>query len=209
MKFFNPENSFFSFIGSIGNFIMLNLLFVLCSLPIVTIGASYTALYYTMFKITEDTTQQLTKDFFHAFKENFKQSTIVHFILVVIGVFLAFDLAGTLQLFSKSNMMKIFFCIFFCFALLYLFVATYMYPILAKFENSTKNTFKNAALLAIANLPITFVMTLINTVPLILFFILPQLFMSILPFYLFVGFSLTAFFNCKLIRKVFDKVTTA
>lgn len=205
---FNPENSFFSFIGSIGNFIMLNILFVFCSIPLVTIGASYTALYYTMFKITEDNTLQIAKDFFRSFKENLKQSTIVHIILSVVGAFLLFDLAATLQLFSQSNLMKILFCIFFCFALIYYFVATYIYPILAKFSNTTKNTFKNAALLSIANLPVTILMTLVNTIPLILFFILPQLFMAIMPFYLFIGFSLTSFINCKFLTKIFNKLST-
>lgn len=206
---FNPENSFFSFIGSIGNFIMLNLLFVLCSIPLVTIGASYTALYYTMFKITEDDTLQITKDFFHSFKENLKQSTIIHIILTVIGAFILFDLAATLQLFSQSAVMKALFCVFFCLTLVYLFIATYTYPILAKFSNSTKNTFKNAGLLSIANLPVTALMAFINAIPLILFFVLPQLFMAIMPFYLFIGFSLTAFINCKFLRKIFSKVTTA
>ncbi|MBQ8518762.1 MAG: YesL family protein [Agathobacter sp.] len=206
---FNPENSFFSFIGTIGNFIMLNLLFVFCSIPLVTIGASYTALYYTMFKITEDDTLQITKDFFHSFKENLKQSTIVHLILSVVGAFLIFDLAGVLQLFSQSIAMKVLFCLFFCLALIYCFITTYVYPILAKFSNNTKNTFKNAALLSIANLPITVVMTTINIIPLILFFVLPQLFMSIIPFYLFIGFSLTAFINCKLMSKIFKKLPTA
>lgn len=207
--FFNPENSFFSFIGAIGNFIMLNLLFVLCCIPLVTIGASYTALYYTMFKITEDNTLQIAKDFFHSFKENLKQSTIIHIILTVIGAFLIFDLAGVLQLFSQNHIMKVLFCVFFCLALIYLFITTYIYPILAKFSNSTKNTFKNACLLSVANLPVTVLMTFINVIPLILFFVLPQLFMSILPFYLFIGFSLTAFINCKFLEKIFSRLTTA
>ncbi|MGN1184899.1 MAG: DUF624 domain-containing protein, partial [Oliverpabstia sp.] len=72
---FNPDNKFFTFMGKVADLMILNLLCIVCCLPIVTAGASITALYYVTLKIARNEETYIARGFFHSFKENFKQAT--------------------------------------------------------------------------------------------------------------------------------------
>ena len=89
---FNPDNKFFAFMGKVADLMILNLLCIVCCLPIVTAGASITALYYVTLKIARNEETYIARGFFHSFKENFKQATIIHLIMIVLGALLIFDL---------------------------------------------------------------------------------------------------------------------
>ena len=69
----------------------LNLLWFICCIPIVTAGASTTALYYVTLKMVKDEESGLTRAFFHSFKENFRQGTIIWLILLAAGIVLGID----------------------------------------------------------------------------------------------------------------------
>ena len=81
---FSSESPLFSKLNTLADLVLLNLLTILCSLPVVTAGASITALYYTMYKLRNQEAK-LYRAFFKAFKENFKQATIIWLVLLVIG----------------------------------------------------------------------------------------------------------------------------
>ena len=85
---FNYDNPVWRFIGKLGDLIILNILWMITSIPIVTIGASITALYYVTLKLVRDEDGYTIKSFFKSFKENFKQSTIIWLIMLVIGLLL-------------------------------------------------------------------------------------------------------------------------
>ena len=88
MRFFSYESKFSQLLLKLCYACYLNLLWFVCSLPIVTIGASTTALYYTCLKIVRDEDSHVGATFFRAFRENFKQSTVLWLILLGIGLFL-------------------------------------------------------------------------------------------------------------------------
>ena len=86
--FFNYDNPVWRFIGKFGDLIILNILWLVCSIPVITIGASTTAVYYVTLKLARDDDGYTIRSFFKSFKENFKQSTVIWLILLAVGVIL-------------------------------------------------------------------------------------------------------------------------
>ena len=89
---FNYDNPVWRFMGKFCDILLLNILWTLCSVPIVTIGASTTAVYYVTLKLVRDEEGPTVRSFFRSFKENFKQATVIWLILLVAGLLIGFDL---------------------------------------------------------------------------------------------------------------------
>lgn len=130
----------------------LNILWFICSIPIFTIGASTTALYYTCLKIVRNEEGNVTKTFFKSFKENFRQATVIWLILFAIGSFLAFDFYVLYNLRLNTAMpMATFWTILLAILIgaiiIYLIVLFMIFPLQASVINTTPNMFKNAFLI--------------------------------------------------------------
>ena len=91
MNFNWIDNPIMRGMGRLADFIILNLLWVVCSIPIITIGASTTALYTVMMKLVKNEEGYIAKGFLKAFKENFKQSTIMWIIFLLISIVFVVD----------------------------------------------------------------------------------------------------------------------
>ena len=153
--FFNYDNPVWRFVGRIWDLFILTLLWVVCSIPIVTFGASTTAMYYCTLKIAKDRDSGgMFTMFFHSFKDNIGQSTIIWIIMAFIGGILFFDI----RFFSfyspiHNTVFRIIIFTVTCFLiLLRLFIFLYIFPIQAKFINSIKQTFKLALFMSIKHL---------------------------------------------------------
>ena len=107
-------------------------------------------------------------------------------------------------------MSQVLYILFIAFGIIYLMVFLYIYPVLAKFYNSIKNTFRNAFLMSIRHLPYTLLMAVITLIPFAVFFV-PNvraqslLFMVLILF----GISLEAFINGHFLVKIFDNYIPA
>ena len=88
---FSYDSGFFRALDKLGSLFILNLLTLVCSIPLFTIGASFTALYYVTMKMVRDEETYVAKDFFRSFRQNFRQGTLIWIILSVIGAVLVFD----------------------------------------------------------------------------------------------------------------------
>lgn len=201
---FNPDNKFFTFMGKVADLMILNLLCIVCCLPIVTIGASITALYYVTLKMARNEETYIVKSFFHSFKENLKQATIIHLIMVVVGLLLLFDLYFTRMLRSQSNAYKAASYVFMVGLVIYAMVLTYIYPVLSKFYNSIRHTFQNALLMSIRHIPYTIMMVAVTVAPIGLAFLIESFSAYISLFYILLGFSVVAFAKSFLFVKIFD-----
>ena len=82
-RFFNMDNKFFVFMGRVADLLLLNFLCILCCIPVVTAGASITALYYVTLKMARDEESYIARSFFRSFKQNFKQATIINIIMLL------------------------------------------------------------------------------------------------------------------------------
>lgn len=201
--FFNMDNKFFVFMGRVADLIILNLICILCCLPVITAGASITALYYVTLKMVRNEESYIVKSFFKSFRQNFRQSTIIHIILLVTGLMLYFDINIVKNI--EGSLSKVLTCIFIAFLFLYALILLYIYPLQAKFFNSVKNTFSNALLMSIRHLPYTFLMFVICLVPIAILFVPNiQVQSTLLMLFFLMGFSGIAFCNSKFLVKIFD-----
>ena len=203
-RFFSMDNKFFVFMGKVADLCLLNLVCLACCIPIVTAGASITALYYVTLKMVRNEESYIFKSFFKSFKQNFRQATIIHLIMVAAAVLLYLD--TNIVKAMGEPMSQIMSVIFAVFTLVYAMILLYLYPILAKFYNSVKNTFTNAVLMAIRHLPYTIIMLIICALPLLIFFVPSlQMQMTLILLLLLFGMAVIAYLNSFFLVKVFDK----
>ena len=203
-RFFSMDNKFFIFMGKVADLCLLNLVCLACCIPIVTAGASITALYYVTLKMVRNEESYIFRSFFKSFKQNFRQATIIHLIMVAAAVLLYLDTNIVKNM--GAPMSQIMSVIFAVFTLVYAMILLYLYPILAKFYNSVKNTFTNAILMAIRHLPYTFIMLLICALPLLIFFVPSlQIQMTLILLLLLFGMAVIAYLNSFFLVKIFDK----
>ena len=206
-RFFNMDNKFFVFMGRVADLLLLNFLCILCCIPVVTAGASITALYYVTLKMARDEESYIARSFFHSFKQNFKQATIINIIMLLTAAVLFIDLRIARA--GSGAMYKGLFSLFIAFALIYAMILLYIYPILSKFFNSVKNTFVNAFLMSVRHLPLTLLMLVISASPLLLMWLFAYVsyaqFTSILiMLFILMGFSTLAYWKSKIFVKIFD-----
>ena len=87
-RIFNMDNKFFVFMGRVADLMILNILCIICCIPIITIGASVTAMYYVTLKMARNEESYIVRSFFKSFKENFKQATVIWLVALVAGLLL-------------------------------------------------------------------------------------------------------------------------
>ena len=157
----NPEGPVMSFITKITYSAYLNLLWLVCCLPIVTIGASTTALFYVTLKVARNEEGSLTKAFFHSFKENFRQGTIIWLILLTVGIVLGVDGYIFYHMRFENAFWTVATAVFLIAAAAYAIILMYIFPLLARFDNTIRTMFKNAIMLGMRFLLCTVVMAVI------------------------------------------------
>lgn len=143
-QFFNPDNSVMQFITKIVSSVYLNILWFICCLPLVTIGASTTALFYVTLKMVKNEEGHLTEAFFHSFKQNFKQSTIVWLILLTVGIILGVDGYALYHLRFENVFWTLITAVFVVAAIAYFIVLMYIFPLMSHFDNTIPAMFKNS-----------------------------------------------------------------
>ena len=198
----SPEGPLMSFLTKITYSAYLNILWFICCLPIVTAGASTTALFYVTLKVARNEEGRLTQAFFHSFKENFRQATKIWLILLAGGTVLWLDF----QIMEQAGSGGIFQAVYLglCFILLiYGMISAYIFPLLAKFDNTVKNTFKNSLLMSIRHLPYTILLLLITYVPMFLTLNYGVVLVYGAVVWLAAGFALTAFINSHIYMRIY------
>ena len=202
-RFFNLDSPVMVALTKMADLIIVNLLAFFCCLPIITVGASMTALHYVVLKIVRDEECYIVKSFFKSFKDNFKQATIINLIMIAVGAILYLDLNVAKNMPGSAG--QIFHVIFMAFVIIYYVLFLYVYPILARFYNTIRNTIKNALFMAIRHLPYTVVMVLIGLCPLLLLFIDSyQIQSTLFVLFLVMGFGVIAYCNSFFLVKIFD-----
>jgi len=201
-KLFSTENPVWKAMDKMGDLMILNFLFMLFSIPVFTIGASMTALYTVTFKMLDETEGNIVKTFFKAFKQNFKQATVIWLVVFAAGVFLAYD--AYLSYVSTSIVAKILMGVIILVALIYAMWVSWIFPVQSKFDNPVKVNMKNAALMMVIHMfPTTLLITVLNVVPLLLLWFYTSLFFAFLPLVVFLMFSFIAYNNSKQLKKAF------
>ncbi len=169
MSIFAADSKLTVVLNTIGNLMVLNVLALICMLPVVTAGASLTALYTMTMRIVRKEEESIIRGFFAAFKENLKKSTMIWIPGLALLVFMAFDIwllrsiTGTFGLVYRVLLFVL--MLFIGMVLMHAFALT------ARFENTVKNTLKNAVVIVASHLPQSALMIVIFLLPVLLLFV--------------------------------------
>lgn len=157
-RFFNYENPVFQVINTIGEIIVLNFMWMICSIPIFTVGASTTALLYSCIKLHKKEGSPWG-NFLTSFKENFKQATALFFIFLIVGVIIAADMIlGNQAHSSYGTLMKVAACVI---GIPYVITLLYVFGVQSRFVNTVKDTIRYSFFVALRNMKITVQMVLL------------------------------------------------
>ena len=154
MRIFSYDSKFSRMMMKIASCCYLNLLWVLCSLPVFTLGAATTALYAVSLKIVREEAPSLTREFFRSFRQNFKQSTVIWLILLAVGALLGVD-GYVLYHLSRSAAMPLaavwtlLLAVVIAAAVVFVIVLLNVFPLVASFYNSTGAMLKNALIIGL------------------------------------------------------------
>ena len=192
------DGKFVKVLNRIADLVGLNLLAILFCIPIITIGASITAVYGCIFRIQEKKEGYLIKDFWKLFKASFRSSTIIYLVGVAVVAMLYLDY----QIFATDSRLDILQVLVVAGGILVAEIFTYAFPMESYFENSLKATVKNALLLGISNIPYTLLMLGINVFPFFLVARIPVTF----GIWFLIGISGVAWINSFFLKKIFSKV---
>lgn len=172
-RIFNMDNGFFRALSKLVDCIWLNFLFVLTCIPIFTIGASMTALYYTMQKVIRNDRGYVSSEYWHAFKTNFKQATLTWLIVLAVGLLTFFDIQFMKAMDKAGQPLGKAFVFFQVLLALEILWCTYLFPYMSRFINGMKATMKNAALIAVLNLPWTLLILVLLVVAGLIMYLIP------------------------------------
>ena len=206
MKLFNPDSRIMIFLSRVADLVILNILWLVCCVPVVTIGASTTAMYHVIRHWQKDSVSSIMRDFFQSFKEDFKQATPVYLILLIPTVAVVMN---AMLIFNPENNAAVpsyLLVIWFICALILLFISSFVYPVMAFFADSIFKTLRNAMVLALANLPRTILISVLNLLPVILLFVNLSFFLQSSIFWLLIGGALVAYLNMSILKPVFKKL---
>ena len=206
MKLFNPDSRIMIFLSRVADLVILNILWLVCCVPVVTIGASTTAMYHVIRHWQKDSVSSIVRDFFQSFKEDFKQATPVYLILLIPT---AAVVMNAMLIFNPENSAAVpsyLLVIWFISALILLFISSFVYPVMAFFADSIFKTLRNAMVLALANLPRTILISVLNLLPVILLFVNLSFFLQSSIFWLLIGGALVAYLNMSILKPVFKKL---
>ncbi len=152
-QFFNADNPVIDFLQKIANLVILNVIFLISCIPVITIGAAITSLYTVVFQIAKLEDPYIWKNYWHAFRRNFRQCTLIWLTCIPVIALLVFDflfLQMQTTKFSSYVQMAVWMVTF-----LFVSVFHYIFPIAAHFICTIKQYWKNALLMCLAHLPYT------------------------------------------------------
>lgn len=199
-SFFSQKHPATIFLTAVCNLIFVNFCFVITCIPIVTIGASLTAMNRITIKILLGENPPVFSEYFRSFKNNFKQSTVIWLILSAITAFFVWEIylintsLPAEYTWTQYPLYFLLLAIFSCMA--------YAFPIIAWFDENNKQVIKNSLLLALANIPSTIFFAIITIALGLVTYVYPVLVLSLMCF---LGFALVAILESVFLKRIFEK----
>lgn len=204
---FSMDNIVFRTIGKIADLVWINILTLVCALPVITGGASLSAMYYLLMRMAKNDEGALTRGFFRVFRENFKKATKVWLGVLVILAFYLYNIyllnAGILD--GYGVLKKVSLVLILAALLLLAMIVNYVFALFARYENSVKQTLKNAVLLTFGFFPRSLCMVIISLFPLALMMLSDYFFWL----WFLYGLAFPGYFIAMLLTAVFEKTEQA
>ena len=202
---FLPDSRFMRFLTKVCDLLLLNVLTAFLSLTVIAAGTAIISLYTAVVKMMQEEDSEPVSCFLHALRENFSLSVPAApllFVDVLLLALLHYALTAETLVFSPAAFVFLAIAAAFLTALL-----SYLFPLLARYENTFPRHLANAWRLAAANLPVTFLLVTVNLLPLLLAVFLPGLFRLLAVFWLMIGIAASAYLNSFYLCQIFDTLS--
>ena len=193
-----------SIFNQIADLVMLNLLFVISCIPVLTIGTALISLFGTVFERMENPDTYIWKSYRNVFKKNLKQGILLWLIILAALALLYADM--TIINSVKPAMSGILMVILGIFMLLVVLMAIYAFPLQAKYPAGIKRLLQNSLFISMAYLPYSLLMLGMFLVCAIITFWSTNLLQEMLFIWLLCGFSAMACLQAKIINGLLDKI---
>lgn len=195
-NFFNIDNPIWKFIGNLWDFFVLSVLWLVCSIPVVTIGASTTALYYVTLKMASNQEGKLWQQYFHSFRQNWKEATVIWLGFLAVGIILGIDLMYGLT--GGTNLASAVLVFAVVVGALYLCLLSFVFPLLARVDNTPFAIVKMAGGMLVQNfLPILAGVMVMAAFVLVGVFAF-KLLLLVVP-------ALPAYINCRMYNRILER----
>ena len=202
-RFFSMDNKFFTFMNKVADLCILNIICLVCCIPIVTAGASITAMYYVTLKMVRGEDPYIWQNFWKSFRQNFKQGTLIWVFSILVFIFLGMDFYIINS--QNTTLFAVIRILLWCVCLVALSVFLYVFPIISHFVCSTTQALKNAVFMTFGHLPYTLVMLVITGLILYLCACSVKTFALVVVISGICGFSVVAFIYSILFDRIFKK----
>ncbi len=197
---FSTDSILFRVMSRVADLMLLNIIFLISCLPVVTIGAAMTAMYTVCFRMDTDREQGIFSVYFRAFRDNWKQATGIWMLLFW---FLCAAVFESILCSRASGLIHYGWLVLALASVLDLMVIAMAFPMISQFENRWKQTLKNALFLSLGHLPTTLCLVFFQVFPLIILVKSPVYFLKIGMFWLLLYFAAAAYVSAKLLRRAF------
>jgi len=202
------KDSLGRFLRNLFDLMVLNLLWTLCSLPVITMGPATCGLYRVTLKLARDESAHPVQEFFGAIRENFKSGLLLGLLAIVLAVVAVVDAWFALQ--QSGFLRTLYLALAILIAIVFLVVISFGFALQAMFENPLKVQLQNAFRLPFASLPKTLMLWLILLMPVLLILLLPPVVMEEVGFlYVILGVSGPVYAGSRILRDIFDRVNGA
>lgn len=198
-KLFGLDSPVVAFMGKVADLMILNLITLIACIPIITVGASLTAMHYVLLKMVRKEEGYIFRTFVKSFKQNFKQATVCWLVILVFILIFIFDLY--IINISGIEIARWFMTALYVVGILALMAIIYVFPVLSRFENTIRGTFKNAFLMSILGLPKTIAMLIIHCIPVLVLYIS----LTTVPFVFLLGMTAPAYLCAMLYSSIFKR----
>ena len=198
MNFLHVESPLMKKLGIMADLLILNLVTLVCCLPIVTAGAAFTAMHYVLLKIVRGEEGYVVKTFFRAFKENLLQGTILWIIMVIVYAALFVDWR---ILRMQGNEFPVFMNILLLAAVIIIYlISLYVFPILSRYQNTVPGTIKAALTMSVVGTIRTIGSAIVYPIPYVILFFVGY---PIVPIILCFCFTGPGYFRAKMYDGLF------
>lgn len=206
-QLFDLDSPLMNGLSRIADLAILNILFLICCIPVITIGPALTAMYYVTLKMVKNEECYIVKSFFKSFFMNFKQGLIIWLFVLAAIFIIATDfkiLNGGINNIDglTSNTSGAVIIVLLVTILVLSFIVSYVFPVLSRFDNTVLNTIKNSLLMSLRHLPFTILIILVNVIPVVLAIFVPPAMIILV-----ISFALSAYVNSFIFVRIFNIYT--
>lgn len=197
MNIFGVDSGLMRAVSKFTDCIILSIMFIISCIPIITIGTALSAIYHASFKAIRQDRGYVIRDYMETFRDNFKKTTPVWLVVMVIGAVIVLDIYAVGVYVPKESPLSVFSAVFFAVFIMWFVWVSYLFPYMSRFENTGKQSMKNAALMALAHLPSTILMLILAAVVAVMMYI------AIFTIFIFPAFH--AMIQSFILERVFRK----